>query len=510
MAGVQQVSQQDLLGQAEARVDSLAMMAQALQASMSHLPEVVDAAPNVVVEEEAQPEAAPELAPELVPQQPESGDLVSMLKEKCLEGSAWPSTAASTLNSMRTGEVFTLFRKLGLRTRFYRPTESSKVTPWHARATVGQRSELAKWTRAQMIHYLSRFPGPERRRLMHIYQVHLMPDYLARRAYSYYGLTFLASPRMATFHEGERFVPLHQAQALVLSARPHRFENNVVRPMWDLKTLRFELESDTHRVLLGGNYHDPSGRLLSRCEWAWQFNFAPHPRATDVLLDVNQKELVDASLDLHWEVEQACVKSFGRRPTTPEFPRVWLGFDEPDRVDAELDAPGLQYRAWQEVVFWCQARRPERWERLPCLGRETTVNPIALGAKISQPGNNWFDVAKQLGKDDAEFLLLQFLGQNDTLHKYDGLHLRPLDFFVPGSTQKPVLQAAKQYLDFSGLLGRVSSDPRLAEPQVNTRQARAQVVYLPRRDLLQGVWSDVTYDFTSVPPKLSHKFIEAQ
>ena len=453
--------------------------------------------------------------------------LVAQLKEHCQNVHAWPAELARQLDVLRTGEIFAIFRKLNLRGRLYTTpdgktsVEDSEVPTWHTRVASSQRSDLSRWARAQALHFLSRFPRPVKQRLMHIFQVHLMPDFLVRKAYSYYGLTFLPTDRNATLREIdepngaksiERFVPLHKARAAVVSVRDHTFDNGHTGSMWDYKLLRFEVEPDTHRILLGGNYNEPSGQVRSRCSDAWQFNYAPHPRATEVVLDTELRDIVSTGLDLHWAIEQACLKTRGRQPEMPEFPQVWLQFDGKDTVDAEVEAPGLQEKAWREVALWFQARRPTKWGRLHCLCKKPAEGPT-IAHQLTRAGNSWDDIVEQLGEPEpgssAELLLLQTIQRCQIDNYRSSGYMMPLDFFVPGSPQKPIYKASNVFLDFSGLCGRASSDPREENPDLDYRQARLQVVYIPGRDRLEGHWDDITYDFTAVPPKYSHKFIDA-
>jgi hypothetical protein len=277
--------------------------------------------------------------------------------------------------------------------------------------------------------------------------------------------------------------------------------------MWDLKVLRFAIESATHRVLLGGVTYHPTRNLLNRCVAAWHFNFAPYPGAYDTVLNAEHREMVETGLDLHAEVEQAAVQDL-RCSDLPEFPRTWLGFRRNDTVDVELDAPGLQQQAWQQVATWFQARRPEVWPSLPCLGRQDGVGAGRLGRKLRRPGSTWADLVPQLG-EDANYLLVE-LAASTQKEGENGLHLLPLDYFHPASPQKPIQKASRVFLDFEGLLGKQSTDPREEEEVGDERKARLQVVFRGGPEGLEGMSGEVTYDFATVPPHVAHKFIVAR
>ncbi len=450
----------------------------------------------------------------------EPASLHSRLKEHCDRVHAWPGFMAQELGSLRTPELFRLVRKLGLRHRLYGTDPARRVEvlpPWHAAAVAAPRHEMSTWTRAQLLHFLSRMPKRVSQRLQHVWQVNVQPEFLVRKAFTRHALTFMATPETCRFREGERFIPLDLARAAHMSVRMHWFGPDQAGPMWDLKLLRFELDADTHRVFLGGNALNSTGEMRSRCERAYLFNYAPHRGNSDVLLDSHAEEVIASGLDLHWALEQSVLDPSGRKPEGFDLPSVWLGFEDPGDVDIEPEAPGLQQVAFNEVLFWFQARKPAKWPRLPCLGSVEVGEPIMVkgwkrkptpasgfGSKLRHPGNCWTDIAEQLGEADATHLLLEVMDKSQAETR-DGLSLWPLAYFAPGSPQKPARKAVRAFLDFEGLMGRALCDPRLKQA-TEPRLAKCQVAWLQDRSRLVGYSNDISFDFESVPPWVSHKF----
>lgn len=444
-----------------------------------------------------------------------AGDLYEQLAPHTLKGRSWPAALGKQLAMAPVKAVADVLERLQLRSKVYPPDDTAKEgLPWRQRFTDSEDKAMrVVATRSQMLHFLSRQPKVLQQKVMHVYQLRLMPERMRRQAYSFWSLTFMATREDAAFAPNQRFVPLQDARAIVLFLRDHRYRGNVVAPMWDLKILRWDVNLDTHECHLGGNFKGDNGCPISRATDAWLFNNTPVPVQHRLCVHQNQTGLIDTALDMHWGVEQACAGGRGQYPAGPVFPQVYVGLTSHDAVDQDPNAPGLRAAAHREVLLWTQAGRPRTWPRFPMLVQEQ-VNTITgerqppLAASIRDPGDCWEDLALSLVDDQESFLLLSARELYEVEH--DGLTLIPLSFFTPGDPAKPLLNCVRLYLDFQGLLGRPSTDTRFDTPNRRSCLSRIQTIYLPTRDHLVAAWGGVEYDLLSVRPKVAHKFAEAR
>jgi hypothetical protein len=264
---------------------------------------------------------------------------------------------------------------------------------------------------------------------------------------------------------------------------------------WSLRAMSCWLDEETHQLVVGGTQPFPDGQKTSHVRMIEYFG----PGSRLIMAGAHTPRrppwssvTVHAGLDLAYAMELAVSTNEGSQQVL-EWPRVWIGF----AADADVSnfvvehGEGLLRDTVRLVKTWLARGRPDQPTFLSHLRQHE-------GLVQAEDLDSWDKLATRLGPIEAGALLdAVWL---ETTVRHDGLTFLPLDYFRPGSPQKPLSPARcrRVLLAFgSRLMGR-----EIFHPDGSTfdpLQARAQVLAVPRplllRDVLHGATSTVRWDF---------------
>lgn len=289
---------------------------------------------------------------------------------------------------------------------------------------------------------------------------------------------------------GAAWADLSEARALLL-IRGH----GEGAGSWSLRAASFYVDEVSHQLVAGGLQQFEDGQSVRHVRMVEYFG--PGSR----LMTTHNSSLkappwtattIQAGLDMAFAIELAASTREGAQAVL-DWPRVWLGFaaDDDDSTFIVEHGDGLVRDAYRRVKTWLARGCPDQPAFLTHLRQHPTLRP-------DSPPEDWKALAACLGKVEAEALLAATW--LESMVKHDGLTFLPLDYFRPGSPQKPLSppRCRRVLLSFgSRLMGREIFTP--AGSTLDPLQARAQVLALPRamqmREALRGTSPGVRWDF---------------
>jgi len=419
-----------------------------------------------------------------------SSALVDELREFVVAGRPWPRSVEDRFAQMRPAKLAEIIRKLNLRMKLYNPASrfGAKVPDFGEVLRLAQSRKYALpfrpvdillELRRQYQHLIGCWSENSRRRMWHIYNIHLVPASIRVRAGKFLVMTFVPGRHRLAFEQGTEYLDVSGVIPLTLSLRKHCLPDGRTVDMFDVRLHQAHVDPESRIVSYGGSGIE-GGKPYSRCTLARYFNFTPFEGADRRILDSRNTAVYDAALACYEALEETIVGGIAAQPV-PEFPKIYLGFTGDPDWDFERTA------ALEELAY----RRIDRALRRG----ETESYPFLDKLKMVR---GWKEVEARLTEEEVNFLLLSvWVGEERVLP--DGLKIHPLDLFSVYSGQQPVRKALRVLAEFPDYFkGRkvMLPDGTIA---IDHCLARCQVIRLPHPSALVGSVDGVEYDFSSVP-----------
>ncbi len=442
-----------------------------------------------------------------------AGDLpVRRLREEMAAAMAaerpWPADLSGDLELLKPRQLAGLLMDLRVRDRLGPDGQALQpvIRKQLSGRSPGQGLSAPRLLRALRDRFAFLIAGLDRaarHRLMHVFQVHLQPAVLRSRMTRFYAVTYLPGRRLARFPDEERFTKLDYltVATLVPTLDPDLPpEAAATRLDYDLKLHTIEVDADAGTARVGGG--EPDGH--SRCVLAKQFSHVPFAGADTRILSTDSEVLLEAGWAMHRALEDATVHA-GNVRSFPDFPRVYLGFPDatavfPNVDEAEAAATiALERDAFCVVDRWFRAGRPVT-NPFPAVGMDEQVLAVLRG-HVRSACRSWADVARQVGRENADFLLLCMRVAGTYTH--DDLQLVPLDHFPLYSPRRPVRQSTQLYASLPGYLRGRSPCAAVVDGGpvgvVDAGLGGVQVIRFNSPDSLAGESAGIDYDFTAWP-----------
>jgi hypothetical protein len=411
-------------------------------------------------------------------------DALPGLRDAAEHGRPFPPEAEQLFGQLRAAHLADLFRGLQLRTRLPGLTRDDQPYTLDVALLAQLRGELrppprprpgdgeAAWQCYQEQANKPRPPSPAAlarelfcrfavltsplspvtaRKALHVYQVQCQPGIVRTRMRRYYALTYLPS-RQSSDLPADGLIDLGSLKALTLTVRRHAVRGGKAIDMFDIRLHKFDVDPESGVVYAGGTSTGRDGQVSSRCGYSRYFNYAPYRTGKhSKIVDQASVNIIEGGIALHREMEQVALCG-GTVQAHPQFPRVYLAFTAEDAMTFEV-TPALEQAAYLSVYRWLTRKKPPGWLNLD---EGTNACPTVLARlrdRLHDLPQGWGDVARVVGPEDAEFLLLRVWDYEQVEHQ--GLALIPLEFFARYSEQRPVQRARRIFARFGkGLLGR--------------------------------------------------------
>lgn len=433
-----------------------------------------------------------------------SSSLVDELRKLVAGRKPWGGEIEDVFARMRPAKAAEVIRRLGLRMKLYNPpagfgtrvpdlNEVLRLAQGRGRYSLPFRPvDLLLALRRQFMHLIGGWSEDSRRRMWHIYHIHLIPSAVRIRAARFFVMSFVPGRHRAVFGQGTEYIDLSSIVPVILSLRRHRLPDGRMVDMFDVRLYQADVDPDSRIVTYGGSGVE-AGKPFSRCTMARHFNFTPFEGADRRILDSRNTPVYDAALAAFEAMEEVVVGGQAAQPA-PEFPKTFVAFTGDPDWDFEI-TPVLESVAYRRI------------DRALRKG-ETDTYPFLSKLKLER-WRSWKDIEKQLTEEEAEFLLKSvWVGEEKPLP--DGLKLHPLDLFSEYSSQQPVRRALRVVVEMPDYFkGRkiMLPDGTIATDQC---LARCQVIRRPDPTAMTGAVGGVEYDFSSVPIGQESFFADAQ
>jgi hypothetical protein len=265
---------------------------------------------------------------------------------------------------------------------------------------------------------------------------------------------------------------------------------------WTLRVFSCWIDELTHQLVVGEPQPTSAGHTIRHVEMVQSFGTGSR------LFQCAQAEkqppwvasTARAGLDLVYAMELAASVRDGVSSLF-DWPRPWVGVAaEPDTANFQVEAgDGLKRDALRWMRTWLARGRPAHPAFLAHLRDRADL------ARLAHVGSTWDEVESVLGRGEAQALLEAAWSESFVTH--EGLAFLPLDYFLPGSPQRPLLPSKCKRIVLSfgpRLMGREIPTP--SGTVSDLLQPRAQVIRVPRamstRDGLVGQHATARWDLS--------------
>lgn len=442
----------------------------------------------------------------------------SRIQAAVSQGKPWPADLSDVLLGCAPNEVLQVIRETRLRQVIQGEDGPSFSSLYKSQLKGGPREAVTPAQqltalRHQFEWFISLQSDRTRTRLRHLYQTQAQPQVLRNGINRFMAVTFIPGNRFETFPVDQQFVELKYITAATVNLRPHRVsqggQDPFVMMMPDIKLHEFEVDTESGLIRVGGAGTGTDGRAFSRCKLAKHFSYPSFIGADKKIVNEN-RSLTEAGIAMHQGMEDAAVHANTVR-NAPTFPRIYFGFPDPGTVDVEL-TPAIEIDTFQALDRWFRSGRRTgnpfgEWIGDTMSNDGTVANILR---KVQQPARTWGDFVRQLGAEDAEYMLIC----NRMAHTYfhDNLYLIPADYFLPYSEQRPAWKSVKVYGEMTERLrGRRvyrNIDGEIKEDHVKDL-CSVQIIRASQQYPPFGSVGNIEYDFAAVPIGSENRFVWA-